>query len=289
LLAGRPRPSPTGELELLRAFTLEHDRYLDSHRVDGRPLLPFAVAMELMAELAVLSASHRELAGLRGIRLFNGVALGDQAPTTVRIKATPDPSGTPVEVMISAPDTGRPHYRALVDVRGPDQSPRGDAGEPSPLIRAARYEITVEEAYRDLLFHGPLFQGITALEAIDDVGSTAVLSPSEPGQCVQGADGCEWLLDPVMLDSALQVQVVWARLQWDVTLLPAEIGSYTRFDAPRRDEPVRHELRVRPESESPFCRADHWFYGSDGRPLATLRDVVGVGTRALNRLAEVQA
>ena len=34
----------------------------------------------------------------------------------------------------------------------------------------------------------------------------------------------QWLLDPVMLDSALQIQVLWARLQWEVTLLPAEIA-----------------------------------------------------------------
>jgi hypothetical protein len=106
---------------------------------------------------------------------------------------------------------------------------------------------------------------------------------------VADATGRVWLLDPVLLDSALQVQVVWARLQGDLTLLPAEIGSYTRFAAPEQGEPVRHELRVRAESAPPFCRADHWFYSSDGRLLATLRDVVGVGTRALNRLAEAQA
>ena len=48
----------------------------------------------------------------------------------------------------------------------------------------------------------------------------------------------------MLLDSALQAQVLWARLQWDVTLLPAEIAGYERFDAPRPGELVRHELRI---------------------------------------------
>jgi hypothetical protein len=48
---------------------------------------------------------------------------------------------------------------------------------------------------------------------------------------------------------------------------------------------VRHELRLSPRSAPPLYRADHWFYGADGRPLAILGDVVGVGSQALNRLS----
>jgi hypothetical protein len=44
-------------------------------------------------------------------------------------------------------------------------------------------------------------------------------------------------------------------------------------------------MRIRGESNPPMCHVDHWFYGSDGRLLATLTNVVGVGTKALNRLA----
>jgi hypothetical protein len=48
-------------------------------------------------------------------------------------------------------------------------------------------------------------------------------------------------------------------------------------------------LHVRPDSERPLCRTDHRFYLPDGRLLATLDDVVGVGTAALNRLASAGA
>jgi hypothetical protein len=121
----------------------------------------------------------------------------------------------------------------------------------------------------------------------------SLLRPSTPAQCLAGADAADWLLDPVLLDCALQVQVVWARLHWDVTLLPAEIATYRRVLSGPRTVPagglVRHELLVRTDSEPPLCRTDHRFHLSDGRLLATLGGVVGVGTAALNRLAGARA
>jgi len=146
--------------------------------------------------------------------------------------------------------------------------------------------MTVDDAYRELLFHGPLFQGIQEINGLDERGASATLRGSAPAACLRDAGRAAWLLDPVLIDSALQVQVLWARLQWDVTLLPADIGA-ARFVA--RDlacRPViRHELRIRPESRAPLCLADHWFLTADGRVVGMLTGVQGVGTRALNRLA----
>jgi hypothetical protein len=149
----------------------------------------------------------------------------------------------------------------------------------------------VDEAYRELLFHGPLFQRIAAIDGMDERGARALLRPSTPERCMAQADGLDWLLDPILLDSALQIEVLWARLNWDVTLLPAEIGAHGCAVPAhmRSDELVRHELRIRPSSQPPLCHADHWFYGLDGTLFAVLRDVVGVGTQALNRLAAANA
>ena len=48
---------------------------------------------------------------------------------------------------------------------------------------------------------------------MDGRGAVSLLRPSDPGRCIEGAGGSRWLLDPVLLDSALQVQVIWARLK----------------------------------------------------------------------------
>jgi hypothetical protein len=121
---------------------------------------------------------------------------------------------------------------------------------------------------------------------MDERGASAVLLPSDPRSCIRGAEGA-WLLDPVLVDCALQMQVIWARLNWDATLLPAMIGGFVSYASPAPDEPVRHELRLRPASVPPLCHCDHSFYGADGRLLAALTDVQGIGSKALNRLAGV--
>jgi acyl transferase domain-containing protein/NAD(P)H-dependent flavin oxidoreductase YrpB (nitropropane dioxygenase family) len=292
--AGGGEPS----LQALYTFELARDRYLGDHRIDGRPVLPFAVAMELMAELAATAAPGRQVAGLRTIRLLSGLALEHDRPASVKIDAAPQDDGE-IEVTIRPEAEGRPHYRAraqLGELLGPrelpglhDPSKPGIAARPVPLPELAPFPLALADAYRDLLFHGPLFQGIVAIDGMDARGASALLRASEPAQCVAGADGGRWLLDPVMIDSAMQMQVLWARLQWEVTLLPAEIGAYVKLGEPTAGEPVRHELRIRATSNLPLCHADHWFYGADGRLLALLHDVVGVGTQALNRLAGAKA
>jgi len=308
IVADEQADAPPGALRARYTFSLERDRYLDHHRIDGRPVLPFAVAMELMAQAAVAASPGRAVHGLREIRLFDGVALDDDAPRTVQIDAAPQAGGADPHtggeanangwaaellVTISPPEQGRggrAHYRSRVALRDPHAAgATGIAGgavpPPAPLDDAPAFPTTIEDAYRELLFHGPLFQGIAAIERMDERGASSLLLPSQAGRCVHGADGLRWLLDPVLLDSALQVQVLWARLQWDVTLLPAEIGAYSWLGELPADGPVRHELRIHAHSKPPLCNTDHWFYAPDGRPVAVMQGVVGVGAQKLNRLA----
>jgi hypothetical protein len=230
-----------------------------------------------------------EVARLDGIRLLHGVTLDEEDGTAIEIRARRGQGSLEAEVTIGAPDGGRGHYQALVSIRRPGATVDPEAAEEaaSALSGLPPFGMSVEAAYRDLLFHGPLFQGIAAIEGMDERGAVSLLRASDPGSCLKGVEGLNWLLDPVLLDSALQVQVVWARLHWNVTLLPAEIASHRRAlsDPVPAGELVHHEVVLRPDSVPPLCRMDHRFHLADGRLLATLGGVVGVGTAALNRLA----
>ena len=280
----------SGVLEAVRTFELADDLYLNDHRIDGRPIVPFAVSMELLAETAAAAYPALEFAGLRDVRVLGGITV-DEAGYGVRVTATPlpepGPTGLTLETTMVSRDGPRAHYRALVDLR-----PAGSAVElpqSAPLGDLAPFPTTVADAYRDLLFHGPLFQRIASIEGMDERGASAVVLPSTPAGCLRGSPGGRWLLDPVMIDCAFQLQVVWARLQWGVTLLPGSIDSVVRsvVDTSQATEGVRLELRIRPGSKPPLCHADHFFYAPDGRLLAVLTNAQGVGSKALNRLAGV--
>ncbi|WP_165252314.1 type I polyketide synthase [Paludisphaera soli] len=297
-----------GVVELERPIDVTVDRYLKDHCLDGRPVFPFAMAMELMAEVAAAAVPGLELLGIGDFRLHRGVVLRDE-PEDVRVVARARPvagargddpgSSQTLDVSIQgAQSPPRIHYQAAVRLgrRAVEAAGRGFAQDPGLLEGEGLRSIRVEEAYREWLFHGPLFQGIAAIEAIGPRGARAILRPSSPRACLRGGGPGAWLIDPVVVDSALQMQVLWARLHWDVTLLPARIAEFLLF-GPGVSAPagppggeglapgIRYELRIRPESRVPTCHADHHFWGPDGRLLGVLTGAEGTGSKALNRLA----
>jgi acyl transferase domain-containing protein/NAD(P)H-dependent flavin oxidoreductase YrpB (nitropropane dioxygenase family)/NAD(P)-dependent dehydrogenase (short-subunit alcohol dehydrogenase family) len=313
-----------GTVEVLRPLNAEDDLYLRDHCLDGQPVLPFAMAMELMAEVAAAGWPGMKVVEVRQIRLLRGIVVGWEGQT-VRVVARPRPDGPALRegldstllldlAITSAQGPRRVHYQAVVALASESD---GAAASHTPeysdfdgvLEGAGPLPIGIQEAYRDWLFHGPLFQAIVRVEAIGPRGARAILRPSSAYDCLRGNPPGEWLIDPVLVDSALQMQVLWARLHWDVTLLPAGIEGYRAFGplggASPRGRPVdpkaasiasgakvrgiRYELRIRPESQSPICNADHSFSDLDGRLLGLLVGVEGTGSKALNRLPAMKS
>src|SRR5581483_11027444 len=273
-----------GGIDVVRTLEVDADLYLNDHRIDGRPVFPFAGAMELLAETAAFAHPGLELSGLRQIRVLQGITV-DDAGYRVRVSARPDPgsgtngAGRSLETTIVAHDTDRPHYRALVELRGANV-PAREVADVAPLADLPPFPMSVADAYRELLFHGPLFQRIASIDGMDERGASSVLLPSTPSSCLRTAPASGWLVDPVLVDCALQLQVIWARLHWGVTLLPGAIGSFTRGETNGRPpEEIRHELRIRPESSTPLCHCDHYFYAHDGRLVAAMLDVQGIGSK----------
>ena len=60
-------------MEVIRRLEPEHDRLLDHHRLDGKAVLPFTGAMELMAETAATAHPELEVVEVRDVRLHNGL------------------------------------------------------------------------------------------------------------------------------------------------------------------------------------------------------------------------
>jgi acyl transferase domain-containing protein/NAD(P)H-dependent flavin oxidoreductase YrpB (nitropropane dioxygenase family)/NAD(P)-dependent dehydrogenase (short-subunit alcohol dehydrogenase family)/acyl carrier protein len=259
-----------------RRLDVRHDLYLGDHRLDGTPVLPFAVATELMAEVAAAAAPGERVAALEDVRLLAGIVV-DDGGAAVHVTARRGEHGS-LDVSVTADDEpARERYRCRALLRA------AAAEAPASLGDLPPFPMTVADAYRELLFHGPLFQNILAIEGMDDRGARAVVRATAPQDCVAGAAGA-WWLDPVTMDCALQLQVIWARIHWGLTLLPARIGAVRSF-APVHGDALSLELHVRPSSRAPLCHADHVLRDPGGRVLAVLDDVVGTGSEALNRLS----
>jgi hypothetical protein len=213
---------------------------------------------------------------------------GDEAPLRVVARPggeTPD-GGIDLDLaIISARDPSQVHFRAVAEL-GRTLPTLGVAGPAGTADGAGPLPMSVEDVYREWLFHGPIFRGIASVESIGPNGARAVLQPSSIGDLLGGAPTGDWLFDPVVVDGALQMQLIWARLHWGVTLLPSA-GREFRRSGPLRGgtQGISYELRVRPGCRVPLCLADHLFHGPDGALVAAFKGLEGTGSKALNRLA----
>ncbi|HZG69227.1 MAG TPA: SDR family NAD(P)-dependent oxidoreductase, partial [Herpetosiphonaceae bacterium] len=289
LLRGLVVNTSASGVEVIRTLDPAHDVYLRDHQLDGKPVLPFAMAMELMAEVVQQAWSDLKVTGLRDMQLFKGLVI-ENGPKRIRItaRAQQDPPAERVgaDVSVEITDAERPtlrYYRATVELS--DRLPEPPAYAPAFTTDLDPFPLSVDDAYRQWLFHGPLFERITEIVGIGDQSITATLATSVPWQCLADGGEGEWLIDPVVVDCGLQLIILWTRARLDMTSLPARFGRYQRF-GPLSAERIQCHLHVLDRRQEQVLNYNVYFVGSDGRLLGLLEDMECPYSQALNRLAD---
>ncbi|MBV9743565.1 MAG: polyketide synthase dehydratase domain-containing protein, partial [Acidobacteriia bacterium] len=287
LIAHAPLSRTENGIELIRKINPNFDRYLDDHRLDGQPVLPFAVATELMAEAVAQGWPEMQVTAIQEARLLQGVVL-DSETKALRIVAKPKPlnGSAPSHIAVEVTGTTRPrrvHYRATIQLAS--RLPDAPAITIPPLSDGHAFSMDVPSLYRHWLFHGPSFQGIERIDSLSASGIRAQLATSAPRNWLAGVTAGEWLFDPLMFDSALQLLVVWAREHWDMTALPSGFEQCRLFGRPS-SAGVLCELRLRSNTGHQTIHSDIFFLdAATRRVVAIVEDMQGACSKALNRLA----
>ncbi len=272
-----------GAIEIVRELDPQSDLYLIDHQLDGRPVMPMAMVLELFAESASLVRPQWAVSAVRDLRVLRGITF-ERGSQVARIQAvTQGSSRDSLRVTMRAEIGEQRHLHDTAEVELAAKLPTPPTHLPLKLVNPRPLPISVAEAYEQWLFHGPLFAGIAEIEAVGDNGVIAVLSPSTPKRCLAESPEGHWLIDPVMVDSALQLIILWSRTYLDMTPLPARLSCYHRYAGPVSG-PVRCEARVRHVAGTPVIHADFRFINQDGHLVGWLEDLEGTCSKALNRL-----
>ena len=279
--------NPDGSLDLVRTADPQHDLYLIDHQLDGKPVMPMAMVLELFAEAAAFQHPDHHVARVRDLRVLRGITF-DRSPQDLRVVTTASrPSGAGLIVGLRNELGQKPviHDTAEVELLAKPAAPVVLA--PLSLVNPQPLGMTIDEAYERWLFHGPIFAGIVEVAALGENGVIAQLMPSSPKRCL--AECCEsnWLIDPILVDSGLQMIILWARTYLDMTPLPSRLGCYHRFNGPPAG-PIRCETHIHHTPGTPTIVADIRFFDGDGRLLGRLEDMEGTCSKALNRLASAR-
>ena len=282
--AGRDSAA-AGAVTFRRSIDPTVDRYLLDHVLDGKPVVPLAMAAELMAEAAQSVWPDMTVSGIRNLRLLKGLVVEAGSLDVVITVSAPvhspsDPYSQDIDVSVALADKPKqPRYRAVVQLnRRPPRRP--DWTVP---VRALRpFPLTVRDAYAQWLFHGPAFQRIARIDGIDETGMVARIDPVTSAECLAGISTPEWVLDPLVFDVIPQMAILWSRATYATLPLPSAVGAYTRFRA-IPNEPLICELTVRAASEEMIeCNAT--VATLDGEVVCELTGLESWGSAALNRL-----
>ncbi|MDI7267639.1 MAG: SDR family NAD(P)-dependent oxidoreductase, partial [Myxococcota bacterium] len=239
--------------------------FLSDHVIEGVPVLPGVVGLELMADAARVVLGHAEPVAL-GAAFERPVKAHPGRPVVVTARAVRCTGGqsaadcTLESSSVSA--TGRPieavHFRCRFAVPS--------VGDASPTLGAladlAAHGPDAAEVYR-FFFHGPTFRVIERASRIGE-GGIVVRAAAPPG-------GSAPIAGPRLREIALQAGGLWAMCARGVMALPHRIDSAERFETPEPGTPVVARARAIGSRQSAVSgeRGVHRFdidlLGEDGR------------------------
>jgi hypothetical protein len=236
-----------------RSVDLDSVPVLASHVIDGNAVLPMAIIMEWLAEAAVHRNPGMVLRGLDGLRLFKGVILNDRPAARVDVRAgKPVKKGdefiVPVELR-GTTTAGREVTHARAEVVLAEHQLTG-----KPRLREsglASYNSSPDEIYRTILFHGPDLRGIERVEgcsATAIVGSVATAPP--PAEWIDEPFRNSWLTEPLAIDSAFQLVVLWCRDRLGASSLPTAVSGYRQFRPAFPAEGVRVVAEIQTSTDT---------------------------------------
>ena len=276
---------PTGEQLLAVSIDARH-HYLRQHRIDGVPVLPAAAAMAIMGDAARTLWPGWKVVETRDFRLIKGVEM-KEAARTLQVVIQPPPYGSSEGFEVTATirselGAGRSlvHYRAVVRL---EQQVQGEFAR-TPALHTAK-KLSVASAYDELLFHGPCFQVIEAIDGLSERGSVARVRPSRPTEWLSGVSEAhdQWTFDPALVDAAAQMALLWARSLRGESCLPARFGRIARL---REQLPpqMTMEFELIPVPDPSVVRANVYFLDASGQVVLLIEEMECIASAALNRL-----
>jgi hypothetical protein len=140
-----------------------------------------------------------------------------------------------------------------------------------------------EDVYGKWLFHGPLFQGISSILSLEDDEVMGTVAGSEPIKCVTTADASDWLVDPVLLDSAMQLAGIWARHFQDVTVLPTGFKTLHVYRALGLGKATARVFLGEANAINLLC--DLAIYDETGQLALLVEGLGGIASKAFNRFS----
>jgi acyl transferase domain-containing protein/NAD(P)-dependent dehydrogenase (short-subunit alcohol dehydrogenase family)/acyl carrier protein len=271
-----PIPLPRkNELSLLFKQEIDVERIpvLESHQLDGKPVVPFALIAEWMGHSAMHGNPGLCLQGLEDLRLLKGIRLDSEKKIIRMMAGKARKNGAVYEVDVEirngvkdGKDVIHSRAKALLSAQILE-APATPAGL---LNRFSPYGKSVREVYDRILFHGIHLQGIQQILGLSEKGMAArIAAAPAPEMWITSPLRSRWISDPLALDCAFQMACIWCYEHIGAVSLPSYTASYRQFCRKFPTDGITAVLEVTDKSAHKMT-GDFTFLDSNDGMIATL-------------------
>ncbi len=203
---------------------------LESHVFNGRAVLPAALMVEWLAQAALHGNPGMRFHGLDDFKVLKGVVLDADQSVTVSLltgEGTTRDNLHVLPVRMISHSGGREIMHAQTDVLLTEEKlPEAPAAELVDISGGA-----IADAYSlGVLFHGAALHGIECVEVCAERGVAALVkAASAPIKWMRYPLRGSWIADPLALDSAFQMMILWSAAHRGGPSLPSALARYRQF------------------------------------------------------------
>jgi len=250
--------------------------FLRSHVLDGKAVLPMAVIAEWLAHGALHGNPGLRFHGFNDLRICKGVVFEQEKACKLK-------------VMAGRAEKRDSFYLVPVELTGVNGDARVLLHARAEIVLAAKlpegirsikempaepYEPHNGRIYdRERLFHGPDLHGIELVNGCSPKGIAALVKGAPtPAAWLRQPLRSSWLTDPLVLDSAFQMMILWSFERFGSGSLPCFAGRYRQFQEAFPKEGVQVVIRISDERQH-GAHADMEFIDrQSGKLVARLED-----------------
>ena len=205
-------------------------------------MLPMAVAAELMCQGAVAVNPGMEFAGYDEMRILKGIVL-DKESVILNIYASPaEPVGDGTYKSIAeikSDGSKMQNLNAKAEIILAPKSLVRKSPEPQKVNFGKEYGRSMEQAYEECLFHGEFLQALTDVTGWSEEGIAAISNTSKPvEEWFAKPLFSNWQSDPLMIDAAYQLMILWTKEVFNAPSLPNYAKSYRQYVKSFNEKPV---------------------------------------------------
>jgi acyl transferase domain-containing protein/NAD(P)-dependent dehydrogenase (short-subunit alcohol dehydrogenase family)/acyl carrier protein len=275
--------SASGNVTFEREISVKTVPCLASHVLNGRAVLPAALMIEWLVQGAAHDNPGMHFHGFDDFKVLKGLILDPDASVPVCVLASPGQMSDGmlrVSVQLVSRSDKRQIAHACASILLSETPPAAPAnGQLPPAHRNGKHP---KSAYGEgLLFHGPHFQGIEAVETCTE-SQVVALSKSAPApkQWILQPLRPNWITDPMAMDSSFQMMILWSWQHRDAASLPCALKRFRQFATAFPKNGSRIEIQIT-SAETQIVSSNIRFFDRDGKLLAIAEDYECVADQSL--------